>query len=420
MKGMPSTSSGRVVVTVLAGLLAFWGCADFDKAQQEFCQRHPSLCTSADGGTGTDTGSPPAADGGTGSDAGSPPGTPLDVFVLQASAGSQHSVALASDGSVWAWGLNTSYQVGDAASLGDHAVPFRVTGLPAGMKGVAAGLLHSLALSGNGEVWAWGKPDSGSPHAAPKRVDKLSDIVEIAAGGSFSLARTQSNSVWFWGNDGAGHSSDVPVDMGLTSVVAIAAGGAHSLVLDKDGRVWAWGDNSVGQLGLDSSIKNSATPVQVSGLPTNVTFISAGGLHSLARTSDGQVWTWGDNTWGQLGDGSTGGSRFSPRLVLTSQTDTLTNIREVAGGFSYSLAVNNDNEIRAWGRDDSGQLGILPFVDSPFAVKARALTNALHISAGQSHSMAVLSDGHLATWGSNSHGQLGISGDLPAGVVLFY
>jgi hypothetical protein len=140
-------------------------------------------------------------------------------------------------------------------------------------------------------------------------------------------------------------------------VTAIAAGGSHSLALKDDGTIWAWGNNSDGQIGDGSfNIRNRA--VQVSGFGgTDVTAIAAGGSHSLALRSDGTVWAWGYNSDGQLGDGTTVRSN-TPVRVMTGSSTELTNVTAIAAGGSHSLALRNDMSIWAWGYNSNGQLGI--------------------------------------------------------------
>jgi alpha-tubulin suppressor-like RCC1 family protein len=184
-----------------------------------------------------------------------------------------------------------------------------------GVTAIAAGQAHTLALRSDGTVWAWGWhvngqlgigdctiDDRNAPpcidQPSPVKVLNLTGITAIAANRVYSRALKAGN-VWVWGG-GRGHPFQV---QGLSGVIAVAAGGTHTLVLGDNGTVWAWGDNSHGQLG-DGTLTGRSTPVQVGGLSGMAVAIAAGFDDSFAVLADGTVWSWGGNTDGQLGDGS--------------------------------------------------------------------------------------------------------------------
>ncbi|MBO7745109.1 fibronectin type III domain-containing protein [Paenibacillus sp. MWE-103] len=237
--------------------------------------------------------------------------------------GQVHNLAAKSDGTVWAWGWNVHGQLGDGSRT-DRAVPVQVQGLDS-VVAVAAGQLHSLALKSDGTVWAWGSNESGQ-----NGVPGGSIIYDGPYETPYRAAPVQ-----------------IP---GLDSVIAIAAGQLHNLALKSDGTVWAWGWNSSGQLG-DGSTTTRSTPVQVTALES-VTAIAAGSSHSLAVTSDGTVWAWGNNYSGQLGDGSTI-NRSSP--VQVAGLDSVSSVGTTDG--SHSVAVKRDRTVWAWGNNAYGQLG---------------------------------------------------------------
>ena len=190
------------------------------------------------------------------------PGTRFSAIA----AGGWHSLALTSDGTVVAWGNN---------SYGQSTVPSGLSGMVA----IAAEDVHSLALKSDGTVVAWGDNYRGQSTVP----SGLSGVVAIAAGGRHSLAMKSDGTVVAWGNNWDSQST---VPSGLSGVVAVAAGGWHNLALKSDGTVVAWGDNYRGQ---------STVPSGLSG----VVAIAAGGEHSLALKSDGTVVAWGDNRYGQ-------------------------------------------------------------------------------------------------------------------------
>jgi alpha-tubulin suppressor-like RCC1 family protein len=189
-------------------------------------------------------------------------------------------------------------------------------------------------------------------------------------------------------------------DKVVKGITAITRGNWHSLALTSDGTVWAWGRNSWGQLG-NGTWNNSNVPVQVSGL-TGITAIAAGAAYSLALKSDGTVWTWGDNGDGQLGN------RTWDNSNLPVQVSGLTGITTIAAGDSHSLALKNDGTVWAWGYNRHGQLGNGTNKDSNVPVQVSGLTGITAISAaGDSHSIALKNDGTIWAWGDNGDGELG-------------
>jgi alpha-tubulin suppressor-like RCC1 family protein len=243
--------------------------------------------------------------------------------VVAVAGGWLSSYALKDDGSVWAWGDNSRGQVGDGGFT-NRNIPVKVMeGVAALARGATSS--HMLALKRDGSVWAWGVNISGqlgdgsitssSPFSKPTPVPVRglpAGVVALAAGGDHSLALTSGGTVYAWGRNDFNSSLGVglggqfvvtaaPVQ-GLTGVKAIAAGDGHSLALREDGTVWAWGLGGVGQLGNPQFPTVVSTPAQVEG-PTGIVQVAAGELHSLAIQANGDLWTWGYNFRGQLGDG---------------------------------------------------------------------------------------------------------------------
>lgn len=245
----------------------------------------------------------------------------------QAAGGGFHSLALLTDGTVRAWGFNAYGQLGNDSTI-DSPTPVTAAGLE-NIVAVAAGLEHSLALKSDGTVWAWGNNSSGQlgdnsqiRRGAAVRVltspnTPLTGIIAVSAGEYHSLALKSDGTVYVWGSNGhgqLGNDSTAPSivltavrNTTLSSVVQIAAGAYHNVALKNDGSVFVWGRNTEGEAGNGSSGANGLiyqlTPVQ-SEVGGNVVDIRARGFHTLARKSDGSIFAWGSNLYGQLGYGT--------------------------------------------------------------------------------------------------------------------
>ncbi|MFD7322897.1 RCC1 domain-containing protein [Streptomyces sp. NPDC059875] len=311
---------------------------------------------------------------------------------------------------VESWGYNGFGQLGDGTTDNRHT-PVTVAGLTAANTTGLAASTHGLAVLSNGTVKAWGANDYGQlgdgttsdlsdpDHLTPGTVPELSGVTAVATGCLHSLALLSNGTVKAWGNNFSGQLGDgttgsistTPVtvidpsnpSVPLSGVTAIAAGCDHSLALLSNGTVKAWGDNSAGQLGNGSTGGTSGTPVTVVNL-TGVRDIDAGDSHSLALLSNQTVRAWGDNSDGQLGNGSTGGTSGTPVTVVN-----LIRVRGISAGRSHSLARLSDDTLRAWGGNDQGQLGNASTTgsDTPITVRTGIGTISL-IVAGSFHSMA--------------------------------
>jgi alpha-tubulin suppressor-like RCC1 family protein len=274
--------------------------------------------------------------------------------IAAAEGSSSHMLAVRNDGTVWAWGSNGSGQLGDGTTT-DSSVPVQVSGL-LNVVSVASGEYHSLAIKSDGTVWAWGSnwygelgngtsvsfPNVGS--SVPLQVTGLYGVVAIVAGDCFSLAIRGDGTVWAWGcnsfgqlGNGTTTNSNIPVQVGgLSGITAIAAGDGHSLAVRSDGTVWAWGWNDVGQLGTNGTT-NSETPLQVPGI-SNAFDVAGGGpsgdgaLTSMVLTSNGTVMDWGYDA---------------------QSLSSLSNIVAIAGGGDAALAVRSDSTVWQWGMANS-------------------------------------------------------------------
>lgn len=320
--------------------------------------------------------------------------------------GRDHSLALCADGTVAAWGSNASGQLGNGSGA-PSTIPVAVStsGVLSSKKvvAIAAGAYHSLALCSDGTVVAWGLNSAGqlgngntSTSNVPVAVSTAGvlagqKVVALTAGKYFSAALLASGAVVTWGENTSGQlgnnsttSSSLPVAVNTsgmfatTTATAIAAGEAHCLALCANGALAAWGVNNDGQLG-DGTTKMSKIPnaVTVSGTALagkTVTAIAAGGLHSLALCNDGSIAAWGDNGDGQLGLGTTSSSSLLAAAVATTGTALAgKTVAAIAAGGIHSLALCSDGALTAWGGNSSGQLGAGNFT---LSASAQNVTNS--------------------------------------------
>ena len=377
-------------------------------------------------------------------------------------AGGAHSVALGSDGKVYGWGANGSGQLGDGTTSDrSRAVAVQAGQIPAGvsLQQLSAGGTHTLGLGSDGNVYAWGANDHGqlgdgtttsrtSPVAvATGGIPAGVTITEVRAGRDHSLALGSDGKVYAWGRNSSGQLGDgttdsrslpVAVVVGSVRYSTLAAGRFHSLGLATDGKVYGWGGNGFGQLG-DGTTEARLEPVWSSGLSVGAKGLSAGWVHSVALGVDGKAYSWGGNTYGQLGDGTVVEQSVAVAVVGVSG-----NLKSVSAGGEYSLGLGDDGVVYAWGANESGQLGDGTKASRRSAVAGLRgeIRNGLvvgSVSAGGQHAV-ILANGEPAlepptvsagslsgTYGSAVSGQIEVEGrsiveygavGLPEGLVL--
>lgn len=335
---------------------------------------------------------------------------------VRVAAGSDHVIALQADGTLWAWGSNVFRQLG-GPTAGRTAEPVPITA-PPNLVSVAAGAQHSLALDGAGDVWAWGRNDSGQcgqstppPVRTPARVAGLPRIEAIAAGGSFSLALSITGTVWAWGSNangelgpgasGTGGSTPVQVTGLPAQVSSISAGWQHALAVG-DGQVWGWGQNAFGQ-STSSLDPLDFGPASVP-LPGVAVSVAAGTAHSLARLANGETWGWGSGFNGALGSASLGSSRSPP-----SRLELPLSVVSLAAATDTTFAVLADGSVLALGDNRVGQAGIPGRHTAVVVAERVAIDRAARlVSSRNDHVVAILDDGSLRAWGANDEGQLGV------------
>jgi alpha-tubulin suppressor-like RCC1 family protein len=330
----------------------------------------------------------------------------LGSGIVQIAAGSSFGLALRSDGTVWGWGSNGAGQLGDGTTTPSQTTPVEVTGLSA-VVAVAAGIDQSLALRSDGTVWAWGADRYGqlgdaannAAQPTPVQVTGLTGVTKIAAGGLFSLALRSDGTVWAWGYNAVGElgngttaDSNVPVQVtGLARITAIAAGEGDSAMAirtyPKTGvtSVWTWGSNDAGQLG-DGTLSSHLVPEQVTGIGARgIAGIAVGNGFELALGADGSVWAWGADGYGQLGIGPQF-TRFTRPLQAIAAGS---GIVQLAAGVNHALALRSNGTVLAWGKDSYGELGLGNTDPAGGPVQVAGLGGASQVTAGWEFTLAL-------------------------------
>jgi alpha-tubulin suppressor-like RCC1 family protein len=385
--------------------------------------------------------------------------------VVAIAAGSDHSLALKADGTVWCWGYGGDGELGDGVSYNiapnGSALPVQARNL-VGIAKIAAGEYHSLAVSQDGHLWAWGANWDGqlgtgnfATMSTPILVPGFNNVVSVSGGYAHTLAAKSDGTVWSWGygsygqlGNGAFSSSGQPMPQmipGLTGVTAVAASSQHSLALGADGTLWAWGDGQYGELGNGAFFTQSSVPVQVC-LPSSVKAISAGPNDNFAISDVIQSSPCAHpdhvtvmknslpNVVGVLAnDGDPDGD---PLTIVAVSQGTYGSVAIVPGGtnltyqpltdfvgndsFTYtvsdgqgntdsatvSVTVAGPGTVVTWGYNAYGELGdgTLSGVNIPEAI---AITGVTAVSAGGYHTLFLMTNGTISACGANWSGQLG-------------
>ena len=338
----------------------------------------------------------------------------------QVAAGGFHGLGLRPDGVLETWGENTQGQLGTNSNV-TATQPTAVTGNGTYVQ-VVGGRNHSLAIRADGTLYAWGRNDQGQlgdPAASivylPTALGAALPTRSTAAGGAFGLAIKGDGTLWSWGDNAYGQLGDGtttartrPLQVGTARTwVQVVAGNHHALALQANGSLWAWGDNSLGQVGNGANVGTAnpnTTPVLVSAGP--YVRLAAGDAYSLALQADGTLLAWGSNEAGQLGIAANAGTT-TPNPTLAPVPGQYA---QVAAGAAHALALQATGTLYAWGANASGQLGSTTnngtAAPNPTPTALGTATYA-QVAAGQVHSLALQADGTLLAWGSNESGQLG-------------
>eukprot|EP00551_Chaetoceros_affinis_P006769 CAMPEP_0203676422 /NCGR_PEP_ID=MMETSP0090-20130426/24478_1 /ASSEMBLY_ACC=CAM_ASM_001088 /TAXON_ID=426623 /ORGANISM="Chaetoceros affinis, Strain CCMP159" /LENGTH=443 /DNA_ID=CAMNT_0050542961 /DNA_START=40 /DNA_END=1371 /DNA_ORIENTATION=+ len=361
------------------------------------------------------------------------------TFATQLSGGGGHSCVVDNDNNLKCWGYNKYGQLGDGTTVCKNTPTLIALGTSVATNAtqIALGGMHSCAIDNLNKLLCWGANRAGQLGDGTNENKNVPTVIslghdstyatQIALGGSHSCSIDSLGNLLCWGSnaygqlgDGTGHSKNIPTIIPLggdatyidTYPTQIALGNMHSCAIDNLNSLLCWGDNWYGQLG-DGTYDERKVPTVISlGDNADATFatkIALGADHSCTINNKNSLKCWGDNMAGQLGDGTYDENRNTPTTIYLGDDDT-TYATHIALGNIHSCAIDNLNELQCWGNNFFGQLGdgtnnstntptIISVGDNPASLRVLGL--------GDNHSCIIDDLNNLLCWGSNYEGQLG-------------
>ena len=307
--------------------------------------------------------------------------------------------AIKTDGTLWTWGKNSSGELGDN-TITHRSSPVQTVAGGTNWKQVSAGYWASAAIKTDGTLWVWGVNIDGV--LGDNTIVKKSSPVQTVAGGinwkqvvcgvRNTAAIKTDGTLWIWGSNPYGQSGDNTTISRSSPVQTIAFGTNwkqvscgiyHCAAIKTDGTLWNWGYNYFGQLG-DNTITNRSSPVQTIAYGTNWKNLASGRMHTAATKTDGTLWAWGQNSYGSLGDNTTT-HRSSPVQTIAYGTNW-----KNFNCFYHTAAIKTDGTLWVWGRNNLGQLGDNTIANKSSPIQTSAYgTNWKQVFAGYFHTAAV-------------------------------
>lgn len=325
-------------------------------------------------------------------------------------------------GQLWLWGRNSNGQIGDNTTA-DKSSPIQTIAFGNNwvLSSYSSSLLTKSAIKTDGTLWLWGANFFGQL-GDNTDTDKSSPIQTISAGNNwmqvsngsdyYTAAIKADGTLWLWGDNSFGNlgdnstvrkSSPIQVCGGGNNWSQVYCGyGLNTAAIKTDGTLWLWGRNFLGQIG-DNSTTRRSSPVQIYGGGNSWSQVSCGDSHAAAIKTDGTLWSWGYNGYGQLGNNST--------IWTSSPIQTIaggTTWSAVSCGGNFTTAIKKDGTLWLWGRNEFGQLGDSSTTHKSSPVQTISTgSNWSYIAAGYRHITATKTDGTLWLWGRNYFGGLG-------------
>lgn len=336
------------------------------------------------------------------------------------SCGYEFTVAIKNDGTLWSWGYNYYGQLGLGSAGVNRDVPSQI-GVDNDWENVSSGYLFAIAIKNDGTIWAWGNNNSGQlgidnviPKNIPTKINNDTDWTLLSCGFYHVVAIKSNGTMWSWGENGNGQlglndniDRYTPVQIGSDNDwISVSCGGDHTVAIKNDNSIWAWGYNEDGELGLGDythpGIGNrNYSPSQI-GTDVDWENVFCGGYHALAVKTDGTLWSWGYNYYGQLGLGYL--TNVNEPMKIGTDTDWIF----VGCGEYHTLAIKTNNSMYPWGNNNNGQLGLGDTINISEPVNIVKEIGWKHVACGSSHAVAIKNDNSLWSWGYNYFGQLGL------------
>jgi hypothetical protein len=314
------------------------------------------------------------------------------------------SLAVRSDNSIWTWGHNDLGELG-LANTTNLSNPAQLVSLT-NVINVASAYKSSLALTSSGTVWGWGEntnynlgTGTNVASSSPLQISTLgSNVAGIAIGGASGAALNKNGTVFGWIN----FAPTPSLVSGISNAtLLVGAPDDHYAVLLSDGTLKLWGANGSGQLGNGTTSQYyTSTPVSMTNLGA-IKQVAVGAGFTLILKSDGTVWSWGDNAYGQLGNGTTVSS------LVPVQVTGLSNVASISTSWYHCFAIMSDGTLKAWGKNDSSQLGDGTTTNTSTPKTISGISSVASISVGYNHSLAIQTNGSVWAWGNNYYGQFG-------------
>lgn len=343
--------------------------------------------------------------------------------VKQVSAGNNYSLLLTDVGELYAWGSNKYYQL---AQFGvDVQIPKTIM---TEVIEISAGPAHAGAIKEDHTLWLWGKNDFHqvdlTDQSVQEPVNVMKDVQSFACGLEFTIVLKQDGTVWTFGRNNVGQlgtgttvDSGVPIQI-LEDVIAVDAGSQYALALKSDGSLWGFGISNYGQLlgQTDLTVNSSpssSTLIAIQSKPVmlleDMKEMACGDSHAMAIDQAGQLFSWGVNTEGQLGNAGAGtwaDLQFGGQVLFSAEPNVvLTEVIDIEGGVLNSTAIRKDGTLWIWGSNQWSQIGDGTSFEA--AVPVQVLQDVNAVSMGYKHVMAIKGDGTYWAWGSNTNYVLG-------------